>query len=35
MTQSAVAVIFLPGVIMPCALRYAALLRELELMVRL
>lgn len=34
MTQSAVAVIFLPGVIMPCALRYAALLRELDNGVR-
>ena len=29
MSQSAAAVIFLPGVIMPCALRYAALLAEL------
>src|SRR5207248_2955579 len=34
MPQSAVAVIFLPGVIMPCALRYAALLRELDNGVR-
>ena len=29
MTQSVAAVVFLPGVVMPCALRYAALLAEL------